>query len=360
MTKYKDIFEVVKYFRDTAPTPPPFLKGKPNDYYWVDARDSLPEGLEWVNCGRDFSPGQLMPSIFSGGLYRGQTEIYSPCRPRIYRGFPLVQRPRELSVKYRTRFLASQIKTTWFVSLLREHPALRYARKLKIQINPNAIAQHYGISTDYLDLTQSIDVAAFFACCEQKDQIWEPKSEGQGVIYRLNSFVSLERRRSIAELVGLVTFPRPGEQKAWVVPVRMGFDFANAPQVETFIFNHTFEGSRHYLNMFNLGKSLFLEDPTAELAKSVINSSEIPENFVTDVLLRFGCLPEKLKKTFKVFAKRLKYHCKLEVKKKVPICFTKEHIRKIKLYLYRYKNDFMGIVHPVRTSNPQYLTNNRL
>jgi hypothetical protein len=213
-------------------------------------------------------------------------------------------------------------------------------------MNPVAIAHHYGMPTDYLDFTQSIEVAAFFACCESKDKDREPKSSGQGVIYRLNSIVSA------AELVGLVTLPRPGEQKAWVIPIRLGADFGKAPQAEAFLFNHTLEGSTYYLKMFNSGKALFLEDPAGDLADSVMNSSEIPENFVIEALLRFGCLPNKVKKTLEIYKKRLRYYCDLGVRKKVPISFTKEQLKKLKDYWSDHNRDLLyrGKVIPVRDS----------
>jgi hypothetical protein len=351
MTVYNNIFELIKHLQDSASPPPPFVKNEPNGYHWVDASNHLPEELEWVNCGRDFSPvGQLMPSIFSGGLYRGQTEVYSPCCPRIYRGFPLVKRPRKLSAKYRTRFIAFQIKTMWFISLLREHPAVHHARRLGIRINPVAIAHHYGIPTDYLDFTQSIEVAAFFACCESKNKIWVPKSSGQGVIYRLNSIPSA------TELVGLVTLPRPGEQKAWVVPMRLGADFGKAPQAEVFLFNHTPKGSKYYLGMFDYGKILFPEDPASDLADSIMGSNEIPENFVIEALLRFGCFPNKIKKTLAIYKKRLRYYYGLQVKKKVPISFTKEQLKKLRNYWSDHKRDLLyrGKVIPVRDAGQNY------
>lgn len=343
MGEYKNIFELVKYLKDTTPSSSPFLKCEPDDYYWVDARDSLPEELEWVNCGRDFSQAKLFPAVFSGGLYRGQTDVYSPCWPRAYRRFPLVKRPRELSVKHRISFLASQIKTLWFISLLQKHPAVYHARRLKIQMNPIAIAQHYGMTTPYLDLTQSIEVAAFFASCECRDNTWKPRSIGKGVIYRFGQM-------SNAELIGLVTLPRPGEQKAWVVHLRIGVDFEKLPNVEKFMFNHTRKGSLHYLKMFESGKTLFLEDPAADLAVSIINSRIIPKNFVVQTLLRFGCLPDKLEKTLKIFQSRLAYYCNLEIKNKVSINFSKEQLRKLRVYWSKHKRDYLytGRVHLVR------------
>lgn len=349
MSDYKNIFQLVKYLQTATPVHP-FLTDDPEGYAWVDSRDSLSEDLEWVNCGRDFPPTQLFPTIISPYLYRGQTEIHIPCYPKIYRGFPLAKRPRELSVKYRTKFLASQIKTLWFISLLQKHPAVHYARKLGIHMDPIAIAQHYGIVTNYLDLTQSIKVAAFFACCEYKDNVWQPKTTGKGVMYRFRPSASLEVLKNI-KLVGQVTFPRPGKQKAWCFPLCLGVDFEKMPHIEKFSFSQTLEGSAHYLEMFDLGKALFLEDPAAELANSVLNSKKVPKNFVIQALLRFGCLPNKIDKALKTFKYSLNRYCGLEVKNKGSIAFTKNQIRKIRLYLSEHKEDFKGKAIPVRDSN---------
>lgn len=348
MADYKNICELVKYLQEATPSHP-FLKDNPNSYYWVDSRNALSEDLEWVNCGRDFQPAQLFPSIISPYLYRGQTEIFTPCYPKGYRDFPLVKRPRELSVKYRIKFLASQIKTSWFISLLQEHPAVHYARRLGIHMNPIAIAQHYGMATHYLDLTQSIKVAAFFACCENKNKSWQPKTTGKGVIYRFRPAASPEGLKNI-ELVGQVTFPRPGEQKAWCVPLRFGIDFQKIPFVEKFTFNQTREGSNHYLELFDTGKALFLEDSAAELANSVLISKKVPKDFVIQVLLRFGCLPNKTEKTLITFEHSLKKYCDIKVTKIVAINFTSDQIRKSKLYLSKHKDEFKGRVISVRDS----------
>lgn len=346
MKVYKNIFALTEHFENTTPNHP-FLKSDPEGFTWVN---SLPEDLEWVNCGRNYPAGQLCPSIFSPYLYRGQTEVYSPCYPKVYRNFPFAHRPKELPEKYRTKFLASQIKALWFVSLLQRHPAVNYARKSGILINPLAIAQHYGLSTHYLDLTGSITVAAFFACCEYKDKVWQSKATGQGVIYRFRPAASLESLKS-TELIGLVTFPRPGEQKAWAVPLRLGVDFENMPHVEKFLFNHTLEGSAHYLNMHNSGKSLLLDDPATDVANSIVNSKIVPLPFVTQALSRFGCVPFKLKQTLKIFKNRLIEYCNLEVKSNVSIAFTKAQIRKISIYLSKRKGDFRGKIIPVRYPN---------
>lgn len=346
MADYKSIFQLVKHIKNSTGEPEAFkiFDLKRGEYFLVDNSNSLPADLEWVNCGKDFPSVQLMLMDPCPGLFRGQSDVYSPCFSRAYRGFPLVKRPRELSEEYRVKFLASQAKTLWYISLLQKHPAVHRAKSLNIKMSSGAIAQHYGMVTPYLDLTQSIEIASFFSCCEYRGKEWQPKSTGNGVIYLLNSVQH-------AELIGLVTFSRPVLQKAWFIFLPFGVDFEKLPQVKKFVFNHTLEGSKYYFEMFNSGKDLFPEDPAEDIAKDIITSGSIPKDFVIDALLRFGCIPENLKKSLSMFKNNLNKYCNLIVEDSVSIDFTDGQIKRADDCLIEHAekfNDFKGWVWPVR------------
>lgn len=347
MADYKNIFQLVKHIKNSTSGEPDAFKIfdlKRGEYYCADDRDSLPADLEWVNCGEDFPSGKLVLMETYVGLFRGQIDVHSPCYPKAYRGFPLVKRPRELSEEYRVKFLASQAKNLWYISLLQKHPSVHRARTLNIKMDSFAVAQHYRMPTPYLDLTQSIEIAAFFACCECQGDTWCPKSTGEGVIYFFSPV-------SNSQSIGLVTFPRPVLQKAWFIFLPFGVDFEKIPQVKKFIFNHTLEGSRYYLEMFNFGNDLFPEDPAEDVAEDIINSDSIPKVFIVDALLRFGCVTEKIEKTLSEFKENLNKYCNLVVKDDVYIDFTDDQIKKAEACLAKHAerfNDFKGWVWPVR------------
>ncbi len=349
MTDYKNIFELVKHFKNLesrTPIPLEILKIRQGEYYWADDRDSLPLDLEWVNCGKDFPSAKLLLMESCAGLFRGQADVYSSCYPKAYRGFPLVKRPRELPEEYRVKFLASQAKTLWYIFLLKRHPSINHARIAGIKMDPFAVAQHYEMSTPYLDLTQSIEIASFFACCERRGNVWQPKLTGKGVIYYLGSM-------SASNPIGLVTFSRPVLQKAWFTFLPFGIDFEKFPQVEKFVFTHTPEGSRHYLELFNAGSDLFPEDPAEDVARDIIDSYSIPKDFVVKALLRFGCIPEDIKKTLLIFKDNLNKYCNLTVENSVLIDFTDDQIKRAEVCLAKHAerfNDFKGWVRPVRVS----------
>jgi hypothetical protein len=89
-----------------------------------------------------------------------------PCVPTATRGIGIdAWLLQELSEANQARLLVNFMKTEWFVELLRETAAVKWLKEKRIFLDEMAVAQHYGLPTGYIDLTQSFDVAAFFACC---------------------------------------------------------------------------------------------------------------------------------------------------------------------------------------------------
>jgi hypothetical protein len=155
-----------------------------------------------------------------------------------------------------------------------------------------AIAQHYGLRTGLLDLTESVNVAAFFATNELlRDGRWVPATDGWGVIYRL----SVPRSRSPQEAekdlewmspIGYQPFPRPNEQWAWAYELGITQDFWTLPDVEAFMFPHIADESRRWHERFSCGSVLFPPDDLADVATDVNNATELPFD-LADRLIRF-------------------------------------------------------------------------
>lgn len=85
-------------------------------------------------------------------LYRGQNAIYTPCKPSLYRG----NWTKEQS-------LERLIQLNDFKAILQENPQIKDLKQANLVVNYEALAQHYGIATNMMDMTNSPLVAAFFA-----------------------------------------------------------------------------------------------------------------------------------------------------------------------------------------------------
>ncbi len=112
-----------------------------------------------------YSSQGIIPYVF----YRGQTVKKDPCKPSLYRG-----------LNEKQQFI-ERLKLCEFSLLLHKHPSSVFfdegltnelnngaKEHHSLYIDDEALGQHYGIKTQYLDLTTDKWVAAFFACCDYK------------------------------------------------------------------------------------------------------------------------------------------------------------------------------------------------
>jgi FRG domain len=126
---------------------------------------------------------------FTWEVYRGQTEEHRPCVPSLGRK----KHPEEL--------LLDLCRNVAFEDVIGDHPYVQICEQEKFLENPifvnrQGLAQHYGLSTDLLDVTSNFDVACFFATCHWStierrylpvQYQWAP-----GVIYRIRPLELLE------------------------------------------------------------------------------------------------------------------------------------------------------------------------
>ena len=162
--------------------------------------------------------------IINGIYYRGQAKFYDKCKPSLFR-----------DKTEKERFI-ERIKLCEFSILLQKHPSTKlfvdgYGDILKdghiesheMFIDEEALAQHYGILTEFLDLTADKWVAAFFACTDyhqtssgQRDDYVKHTTEDIGVLY---IYQDEQEKKYSGELhpVGLQPFSRPVHQAGYVL-----------------------------------------------------------------------------------------------------------------------------------------------
>jgi hypothetical protein len=171
------------------------------------------------------------------------------------------------------------------VSTVADTPAAKWARQQNVNLNGEALAQHYGLATGYMDLTSSFDVACFFATCQYDPRTgcWVPATHGEGVLYRLNWRVIPQQSGRI-QPIGLQPFPRPAEQWAWTLELYLGEDFESAPGLQGIRFSHAEYVGEYFLQKFDSGRLLFPSDPLAGLAERILSSTILPERILREVI----------------------------------------------------------------------------
>jgi len=249
------------------------------------------DGIEYLWT----SDGTLIPSITSDYsspyLYRGQTKRYRPCVPSVFRGLSQVDHPLKLSPVERARCLVDRIKLEEFTLALEAHPATHYAQEIGLRMHPFALAQHYELPTDRIDLTQNHAVAAFFATNSCKNGVWLPERDGIGVVYRLHLRSFLQHYPDSLVCIGKQALPRPGEQKAYTFTLPLGFDFELFP-MEIYTFEQVESCGQRLSDHFSGGTLLFPPDVMAEVANTIKTAPTLSRQLV-NALLRANRLPSE-------------------------------------------------------------------
>lgn len=170
--------------------------------------------------------------IINDVYYRGQSKYFGECKPSLFRN------------KTKKDVFIERVKLCEFSILLQKHPSsgkfvegfvgeLRDGgtERHEMLIDEEALAQHYGVLTEYLDVTTDKWVAAFFACTDYKrvtggarDCYVEHEGNDNGVLY---IYYDKKRKKYNGDLhpVGLQPLSRPILQAGCVIKMRSNHDF---------------------------------------------------------------------------------------------------------------------------------------
>lgn len=229
-------------------------------------------------------PLEILPFTY----YRGEAECHKPCKPSLYRK---TMNPAKVFVE--------RLKACEFELVINDHPLTKIFKNqtvinfpdgnqqlIHLNIDPLALAQHYGIYTELLDLTVNKWVAAFFACTRLNSMgIYEPihDSDSYGMFYiygmqdqssdMVSSHGFYDRK---LKPIGLQPFSRPGEQGGYVLRMTKEEDFNKLCKTKI-KFRHDPIVSDLIFNYANRSKKLFPYEPIQDKAKIICSSHTFSE-----------------------------------------------------------------------------------
>lgn len=220
--------------------------------------------------------------------YRGQRKYYPECKPTIY---------RNIDERSEVEIFIERVRTIDFELLLSTHPFVRemYSGDLSLtldlvgdvdvsmSIDTQALAQHYNLQTDLIDVTFDKWTAAFFAVTEYVKNRYVPvESGGYGVLYSfwdpISSFSGIEelsKYKNSFSAIALQPFPRPSAQRAATIKLNKEEDFNNYRGVEEHFFKHDRLASQLIFNKMNQGKDLFPDDELEAYSQKVKTSNKL-------------------------------------------------------------------------------------
>lgn len=277
-----DILEDIALREETFHLEPGMLRGLfPNHY-----QEGMFTTMSFPNGMVQLRPVGLLPFTY----FRGESEYHPSCKPSLYR--PNMTPAKMFVERLRACELELMISRHPMTDIFLNRTLFRMPdgseQQIPLSIDSLALAQHYGVCTELLDLTVSKWVAAFFACTKCKNDIYTPikDTDSYGCFYEMG--VPLEDMmtaiKGSTELklraVGLQPFSRPGEQAGYVLKMNKSENF-NKLRVRKIKFRHDPKVSELVFNYANRAKKLFpyepLQDKMKVLREKTIFSEEAYE-----------------------------------------------------------------------------------
>ena len=220
---------------------------------------------------------KLIPcSLAVNDYYRGQSAYFDPCKPSLFRKDVTESRRFIERLKYIefTHLIASYPIVSIFQNDVTIHYPDGTDKPVSLSVDALALAQHYGIWTELIDVTCDKFVAAFFACTTCVDGVYsyiKEKRQREGVFYHYAHRDFFGKDEFKLRTVGLQPFSRPGEQKGFVLEMDKDEDF-NKMVVEKIPFTHDPKVAEFIFNYTNRSKKLFPSSILEEKAAIIVNS----------------------------------------------------------------------------------------
>lgn len=225
-------------------------------------------------------------ALYPNRYFRGQSDKLEgkACKPSLFRNLPEEEIFRErLYLKEFENLLQNYPLTKVFNDML-YYNTPEGPKHISLKVDYTALAQHYGIKTDLLDLTADKWVAAFFASTTYKNGEYVPfESEGEGAFYIYQHMPVFDVASDRLSAVGLQPLSRPGCQAGLVYKMLKNEDFNKKAQ--RIVFKHDPDISKLIFNYCNRSKKLFpneiLENKANEIRESKVYSQVALTNTIS-------------------------------------------------------------------------------
>lgn len=200
-------------------------------------------------------------------LYRGEYKEYVSCKAGIYRSNDLDD------------VILDELRILEFKNILNTFPQVQYAIEDHMKVDYLALAQHYGLKTNLVDVTSEPEIAAYFATHRWINGIPTPVVDGIGCIHGIMalSYTTPNDKGLIDpkfHMIGLQCFQRPGLQAAYGIEFDKDEDLSDMGW--TVYFKQNAEATRRIHLNFHID-----EKKTEEIRKNIAEGTTVSDDMIT-------------------------------------------------------------------------------
>lgn len=226
----------------------------------------MPDGL--------YSLFPLSPAQHS--YYRGESVYHTDCYPSLYRksmseADVFVERIKRCEMEH---MMQEYPITDLFANSIHAKAPDGIWHQLRFHIGYDGMAQHYGIKTEFMDMTLDPMIAAFFAATtydsntDSYSAITDTDKYPYGVFYLYNQVPFGDIRKSRIDVVGMQPLLRPERQLAYVFKLNPNENF-NLFMQKT-LFRHDAGINKEIVERVNQDSCLFPKEIIGERIRNEI------------------------------------------------------------------------------------------
>ena len=238
----------------------------------------------------------LMPlSPAQHSYYRGESTYHDLCQPTLYRkgmdaAKVFVERVKRCELE---RMMQEYPITDLFANSIHAQDPAGEWHRFRFRIGYDGMAQHYGIKTEFLDLTLDPWTAAFFAATtydfdtDSYTPITDTDRHPYGAFYLYNEIPIPFRPSERINIVGMQPLARPGRQSAYVF--RMGDNENFNTLAQKNYFRHDAKVSQQLFDHANNGTRLFPKELLGDKIRGgIVTATEFSRSAFNEARRRYA------------------------------------------------------------------------
>ena len=223
--------------------------------------------------------------------YRGENQIFSKSQPTLLRKLELHDSEQERTLER----LIAYMRIAEFKLFISQFDIVK---NWACDVLYEPLAQHYGLDTEWLDITNDFNAALFFATCYWDSTLkkWLPLTKEQteknerskyGVIFhmpywqnptRLISYANGDKDVNLVLPIGFQPFVRCHMQTAYAIKMVKHFPLQDDIEFEKLYFRHSEKLSRDVYELMDCGRKIYPQEGLSEF-KDIIDGIKYTQIF---------------------------------------------------------------------------------
>lgn len=208
----------------------------------------------------DYSHGRIVKYGQRKYFFRGENKIYNKCYSSLGRIIASDRSKKELE-KFKSFLKITKLED----EIIKLNQVWYWPDKMIGDVLFYAIAQHYGLPTNIIDITDDLDVALFFACCIYDRNInrYRPlnkediEKNPNGVLYIRDENYLLPLEPDVLP-IGYQPFTRCYKQRGYFIKDTLEEDFSlEEKRFKKYFFKHKISFSQEIFDKFHGGEDIF-------------------------------------------------------------------------------------------------------